>query len=77
VSNKVDRGWRGLTTLKCDTPESYAIRKTCKYHQHNAVRDAQLYLDAKIVEKVGDDVRMKYRDRYFLIDVKGDKVHEK
>lgn len=39
-----------------DDDHSYALRSTCKYHQYIAVRDFQIYSDATIIERAGDDV---------------------
>lgn len=71
MNNVVPRNWRGLTGLPCDTRESLAIKRDLPNYQYQAVRDAQLYLDARVVEKAGDDVLMRYKDRTFLIDIKG------
>lgn len=37
-----------------DDEASYALRKQCKYHQNNAVRDAQIYSDATLIELDAD-----------------------
>ena len=37
-----------------DEDHSFAIRQACKYHQANAVRDAQIYSDATLIERDDD-----------------------
>jgi hypothetical protein len=49
-----------LISVKGDTPETEALKKTLPNYQYIAVRDAQIYMEARIIEKRGDDVLVEY-----------------
>lgn len=49
-----------LISVKGDTPETEALKKTLPNYQYVAVRDAQQFMDARIIEKRGDDVLIEY-----------------
>lgn len=54
---KPDRHFAPLTWIQgVDDDHSFALRQSCKYRQSNAVRDAQVYSDATLIERDGDDI---------------------
>lgn len=66
-----------LISVKGDTPESEAIKKTLPNYQYIAVRNAQQFTDARIIEKRGDDVLVEYpepRPGRALIKPDGERV---
>ena len=56
-----------LISVKGDTPESEAIKKTLPNYQYIAVRNAQQFTDASIIEKRGDDVLVEQRHSFVVV----------